>query len=137
MTIKVFVNPNFLFLKVSVFQEDFYTVTNFKLIVVESANLILLLWFNFCFSVLEICSRNWFICEFTLFFSICAIAPLLIYSDLRFRSMFRKIVIYLLYHSISVFKIFLQIFLWLIFLSVLRNLISVKFLMTPCCQTIV
>ena len=58
MTIKVFVNPNFLFLKVSVFQEDFYTVTNFKLIVVESANLILLLWFNFCFSVLEICSRN-------------------------------------------------------------------------------
>ena len=136
MTIRVSVNPNFLFLKVSVFQEVFYTVTNFKLIVVESANLILLLWFNFCLSVLEICSRNWFTCKFT-FFSICAIAHLLIYSDLRFRNMFRKIVIYLLYHSISVFKIFLQIFLWLIFLSVLRNLISVKFLTIPCCQTIV
>ena len=48
MTEQVFVNPNFLFLKVSVFQKGFYTVTNFKLILLESTHLILLLWFNFC-----------------------------------------------------------------------------------------
>ena len=69
------------------------------------------------------------------FFSICAIAPLIIYFDLKLKNMLSKIPISLLYYSISVFKILLQIFLLIYSLLVLRNLISVKVLMVSCCQT--
>ena len=48
-----------------------------------------------------------------------------------------KITISPLYYSISVLKILLPIFLFFNFLSVLRNLILVKVLMTLCCQIIV
>ena len=66
------------------------------------------------------------------FFSICAIAPLIIYFHLRLKNMFSKITISLL-HYISVFKILLQLFLLINSLLVLRNLISVSFngLMLP------
>ena len=70
---KVCVNPYFLFLKVLVFQERFYIVTNFKLF--------LLLWFNFSFFMLG--SSEEFDSHVTApcFFSICAIAPLIICFD--------------------------------------------------------
>ena len=55
----------------------------------------------------------------TCFFSICAIAFSIIYSYLRPKIMFSKIVISLLYYSISVFKILFQIFLLINSLSVL------------------
>ena len=71
----------------------------------------------------------------TCFFSICAIAPLIVYFNLRLKNMFSKITSSLLYCSISVFKILLQMFLLFNSLSVLRNLISVKVLMISCCQT--
>ena len=42
-------NPYFSFLKVSVFQEGFYIVTNLKLLLVENTHLSLLICFNFFF----------------------------------------------------------------------------------------
>ena len=68
------------------------------------------------------------------FFSICAIAPLITYFDLRLKNMFSKITVSLLYYSISVFTILLQIFLLINSPLVLRNL-TVKVLMLSCCQT--
>ena len=62
------------------------------------------------------------------FFSIWAIAPLIINFYLRLKNMFSKIAISLLYYSISVFKILMQIFLLINSQLVLRNLISIKVL---------
>ena len=127
----------FLFLKVSIFQEGFFIVTNLILLVVENTYLILLLWFNFGFLMLGSSNGSDTHVILPCFFSICAIGHLIICFDLRFRIMFRKITISLLYHTISVFKILLQIFLLFNFLLVLRNLISVKVCMISCCQTLV
>ena len=97
-----------------------------------------LFWFNFCFVFFmlgisgEIDSSKNLPC----FFSICAIAPLIICFDLSSRKMFSKIKISLLYY-ISVFIILLQISLLFNFLSVLHNLTSVKVLMISRCPTIV
>ena len=74
---------------------------------------------------------------YLVFFSICALAPLIICFDLRFRNMFRKIIIYLLYHSVSVLKVLLQMSLLFSFLPVLRNLLTIKVLMISCCQTFI
>ena len=69
--------------------------------------------------------------------SICAIAPLIICFDLKFKTMFSKITTSLSYNCISVFIILLQIFFLFNFLSVFCNLISVKVLMISCFQTLV
>ena len=66
------------------------------------------------------------------FFSICGTLPLIIYFHLILQNMFSKITIFLLYYSVSVFKISYQIFILINILLVLRN-ISQKFndLMLP------
>ena len=90
--------------------------------------------FNFCFFMLGFSEGIDTHVSLPCFFSICAIAPLIIYFDLRLKNMFSKMAISLLYYSISVFKTLLQIFLLIYSLLVLRNLISVKVLMVLCCQ---
>ena len=88
-----------------------------------------LFWFNFCLFMLVFSERIDSHVSLPCFFSIWAIAPLIIYFDLRLKNVFSKITISLFYYSIFVFKILRQIFLLINSLSVLRNLISVKVLL--------
>ena len=92
--------------------------------------------FNFCFFMLGLSERIDTHVILPCFFSICAVAPLIIYFDLRLKNMFSEITISLLYYRISIFKISLQIFLLIYSLLVLCNLISVKALMVSCCQNL-
>ena len=118
---KVCKNSHFSFLNVLLFQED----------------LNLLVLFNFCFDILG--SSESFDSHESLpsFLSICAIAPLIICFDLKFKTMFSKITASLSYNCISVFMILLQIFFLFNFLLVFFNLISVKVLMVSCFQALV
>ena len=112
---------HFLFLNVLLFQEG----------------LNLLGFFNFCFYILGSSERFDSHESLPSFPSICAIAPLIICFDLKFKTMFSKITTSLSYNCISVFIILLQIFFLFNFLSVFCNLISVKVLMISCFQTLV
>ena len=60
--------------------------------------------FNFCFFMLEFSEGIDTHVSLPCFCSICAIAPLIIYFDLRLKNMFSKITISLLYYNISDFK---------------------------------
>ena len=112
---------HFLFLNVLLFQEG----------------LNLLGFFNFCFYILGSSERFDSHESLPSFLSICAIAPLIICFDLKFKTMFSKITTSLSYNCISVFIIILRIFFLFNFLSVFCNLISVKVLMISCFQTLV
>ena len=101
---------HFLFLNVLLFQEG----------------LNLLGFFNFCFYILGSSERFDSHESLPSFPSICAIAPLIICFDLKFKTMFSKITTSLSYNCISVFIILLQIFFLVNFLSVFCNLISVS-----------
>ena len=118
---KVCKNSYFSFLNVLVFQEG----------------LNLLVFFNFCFYILGFSESLDSHVSLPSFLSICAIAPLIICFDLKFKTMFSKITTSLSYNCISVFIILLQIFFLFNFLSVFCNLISVKVLMISCFQTLV
>ena len=118
---KVCKSSYFSFLNVLVFQEG----------------LNLLVFFNFCFYILGFSERLDSHVSLRSFISICAIAPLIICFDLKFKTMFSKTTISLSYNCISVFIILLQIFFLFNFLSVFCNLISVKVLMISCFQTLV
>ena len=118
---KVCKNSYFSFLNVLVFQEG----------------LNLLVFFNFCFYILGFSESLDSHVSLRSFLSICAIAPLIICFDLKFKTMFSKITTSLSYNCISVFIILLQIFFLFNFLSVFCNLISVKVLMISCFQTLV
>ena len=112
---------HFLFLNVLLFQEG----------------LNLLGFFNFCFYILGSSERFDSHESLPSFLSICAIAPLIICFDLKFKTMFSKITTSVSYYCISIFIIFLQIFFLFNFLSVFCDLISVEVLMTSCFQTLV
>ena len=112
---------HYVFLNVLLFQED----------------LNLLFFFNFCFRILGSSERFDSHESLPSFVSICAIAPLIICFDLKFKTMFSKITTSLSYNCISVFIIILQIFFLFNFLSVFCNLIYVKVLMISCFQTLV
>ena len=118
---KVCKNSYFSFLNVLVFQEG----------------LNLLFFFNFCFYIMGFSESLDSHVSLRSFLSICAIAPLIICFDLKFKTMFSKITTSLSYNCISVFIILLQIFFLFNFLSVFCNLISVKVLMISCFQTLV
>ena len=118
---KVCKNSYFSFLNVLVFQEG----------------LNLLVFFNFCFYIMGFSESLDSHVSLRSFLSICAIAPLIICFDLKFKTMFSKITTSLSYNCISVFIILLQIFFLFNFLSVFCNLISVKVLMISCFQTLV
>ena len=110
---------------------------SFLNVLVFHKSLNLLVCFNFCLYILGSSER--FDSHVTLpsFFSICAIAPLVICFDLKFKTMLSKNTTSLSYNCISVFTILLQIFFLFNFLSVFCNLISVKVLMISCFQTLV
>ena len=118
---KVCDNSYFSFLTILVFQEGL----NF------------LVCFNFCFYILVSSERFHSHVSLPRFFSICAIAPLIICFDLKFKIMFSKITASLSDNCISVFVILVQTFFLFNFLSVFCNLISVKVLMISCFQTLV
>ena len=115
---KVCKTSHFLFLNVLLFQEG----------------LNLLFFFNFCFYILGSSERFDSHESLPSFLSICAIAPLIICFDLKFKTMFSKITTSLSYNCISVFIIILQIFFLFNFFSAFCNLISVKVLMISCFQ---
>ena len=119
---KVCKNPYFSFLNVLLFQ--------------EGLNL-LFVFFYFLFLYIWVFERFDSHVSLPSFLSICAIAPLIICFDLKFKTMFSKITTSLSYNCISVFIILLQIFFLFNFLSVFCNLISVKVLMISCFQTLV
>ena len=118
---KVCKNSYFSFLNVLVFQEG----------------LNLLVFFNFCFYILGFSESLDSHVSLRSFLSICAIAPLIICFDLKFKTAFSKITTSLSYNCISVFIILLQTFFLFNFLSVLRNLISAKVFMVSCFETLV
>ena len=118
---KVCKNSYFSFLNVLVFQEG----------------LNLLVFFNFCFYILGFSESLDSYVSLPSFLSICAIAPLIICFDLKFKTAFSKITTSLSYNCISVFIILLQTFFLFNFLSVLCNLISAKVFMVSCFETLV
>ena len=118
---KVCKNPHFSFSNFLVFQEG----------------LNLLVCFNFCFDILESSERFDLFISLTSFFLICAIAPLIICFDLKFKTVFSKITTSLSYSCVSVFIILPQIFFLFSFLSVFCNLIFSKVLMISRLQTLV
>ena len=118
---KVCKNSYFSFLNVLVFQEG----------------LNLLVFFNFCFYILGFSERSDSHVSLPSFISICAIAPLIICFNLKFKTMFSKITTSISYNCTSVFIILLKIFFLFNFLSVFCNSISVKVLIISCFQTLV
>ena len=118
---KVCKNSYFSFLNVLVFQEG----------------LNLLFFFNFCFYIMGFSESLDSHVSLRSFLSICAIAPLIICFDLKFKTAFSKITTSLSYNCISVFIILLQTFFLFNFLSVLCNLISAKVFMVSCFETLV
>ena len=118
---KVCKNSYFSFLNVLVFQEG----------------LNLLVFFNFCFYILGFSESLDSHVSLPSFLSICAIAPLIICFDLKFKTAFSKITTSLSYNCISVFIILLQTFFLFNFLSVFCNLISAKVFMVSCFETLV
>ena len=107
---KVCKNSYFSFLNILVFQEG----------------LNLLVFFNFCFYILGFSESLDSHVSLRSFLSICAIAPLIICFDLKFKTMFSKITTSLSYNCISVFIILLQIFFFNL-LSAFCNLILSNF----------
>ena len=118
---KVCKNSYFSFLNVLIFQKG----------------LNLLGFFNFCFYILVFSEGLDSHVSLLSFLSIYAIAPLIIYFDLKFKIMFSKTTISFSYNCISVFIILLQIFFLFNFLSLFCNLISIKVSMISCFQTLV
>ena len=95
----------------------------------------LLFYFYFYFYILRFSERFDSHVSLPSFRSICAIAPLVICFDLKFKTMFNKITTSLSYNCISAFIILLQIFFCAIFCQYF--VISVKVLMISCFQTLV
>ena len=108
---KVCKNSYFSFLNVLLFQEG----------------LNLLPFFNFCFYILGSSERFDSHLSLPSFLLICAITPLIICFDLKFKTVFSKITASLSYNSISVFIILLQIFFLFNLLSAFCNLILSNF----------
>ena len=121
MNKKVCKISHFSFLNVLLFQEGFNL-------------LFFCFFFNFCFYILGSSERFDSHKILPSFVPICAIAPLMICFDLKFKTMFSKITTSLSYNCISVFIIILQIFFLFNFFSAFCNLISVKVLMISCFQ---
>ena len=101
-----------------------YSRFSFLNVLLFQEGLNLLIFLNFCFYILGSSERFDSHESLPSFLSICAIATLKIYFDLKFKNMFSKITASLSYNCISVFIILLQIFFLVNFLTVFCDLIS-------------